>query len=177
MYEYGNDIIKFNTHDQNLELALKAKGQEVQDLILHLFKGYDAYSDEKFRDYVEMKKYEYEDGEDTTSVKLMTFAENRYNNMKRDNVWNELSPDQEKIVALSSTVKGLQDNNLKLGNAIENKGNTRNSRTINPKNDLKYAWKKVPPKDSKPKTKQVKDKSYHWYHTHQMWTINEAHVC
>ena len=96
MYECGNDIIKFNIHAQNLELTLKARGQEVRDLILHLFKGYAVYSDETFRGYVEKKKYEYEDGEDTTSAKLMTFAENRYNNMKRDNVWNELSPDQEK---------------------------------------------------------------------------------
>ena len=101
MYECGNDIIKFNTHAQNLELALKVRGHEVQDLILHLFKGYVAYSDEKIRGYVEKKKYEYEDGEDTILAKLMAFAENRYNNMKREDVWIEVSPDQENIVALT----------------------------------------------------------------------------
>ena len=55
-------------------------------------------------------------------------------------------------------MKVLHDNNLKLANAIENKGNTRNSRTTNPKNGIKYTWKKVLPKDSEPKTKQVKDR-------------------
>ena len=109
MYECGNDIIKFNTHAQNLELALKARGQEVKDIIIHLFEGYAACLDEQFRGYVEKKKYEYDDGEGTTLTKFMTFSENRYNNMNRDNFWNGLSPDKEDIVALRSTVKELQD--------------------------------------------------------------------
>ena len=94
----------------------------------------------------------------------MTFSENRYNNIKRDNVWNELSPEQENIVGLSFTVKGLQDSNLKLANDIKNKGSARTLRGTNTNNDIKYAWKKVSPKVSELKTKQVKDKTYHWCH-------------
>ena len=54
-----------------------------------------------------------------TPEKLMTYAENKYNIMMRDKVWNTLSPDQEKIVALSSTVQELKDSNLKLAKAFQ----------------------------------------------------------
>ena len=68
------------------------------------FKGYAACSGEKFRECIEKKKDDYEDGFDMTQEKLMTYTENKYNIMMRDKVWNSLSPDQEKIVALISIV-------------------------------------------------------------------------
>ena len=68
------------------------------------FKGYAACSDEKFRECIEKKKGDCEDRFDMTQVKLMTYTENKYNMMMRGKVWNSLSPDQEKIVALNSIV-------------------------------------------------------------------------
>lgn len=41
--------------------------------------------------------------------------------MKRDNKCNSPSPDQENIVVLSTTVKELQDSNVKLATSFKEK--------------------------------------------------------
>ena len=162
IYEWGNHIINFNSYAQGLELALKARGHNVEDLNLDLFKGYDVCSDEKFREYIEKKKDDYEDGFDMTPEKLMTYTKNKYNIMMRDKVWNALSPDQEKIVALSSTVQELKDSNLKLAKAFSGRSRkaTFNDRTG--KYTDFWAWKKIPSNDKDPKTKKNNKKTYHW---------------
>ena len=132
IYECGNYTINFNFYVQGLELALKARGHNVEDLNLNLFKGYAACFDEKFREYTEKKKDDYVDGFDMTPKKLMTYAENKYNIMMRTKVWNIVSPDQKKIAALSSTVQELKDSKLKLAKAFS--GKSRKA-TFNDRND------------------------------------------
>ena len=105
----------------------------------------------------------------------MTYAENKFNTMKRDHKWNSLSPDQEKVVALSTTIRELQDTNLKLATAF--KSQSKKSNKKGKSNSDKWAWKKDPPKDSDPKTKNFDNKTYYWCHKHQMWTLHKPSGC
>ena len=162
IYECGNHIINFNSYAQGLELALKARGHNVEDLNLDLFKGYVVCSDEKFREYIEKKKDDYEDGFDMTPEKLMTYAENKYNIMMRDKVWNALSSDQEKIVVLSPTVQELKDSNLKLAKAFPGKSRKAAFNDRKGKCTDFWAWKKIPSNDKDPKTKKKNKKTYYW---------------
>ena len=97
---------------------------------LNIFTGYGACSDEKFRQYIRKKRDGYEDGTnpDLTPKQVMTCAENKFNTMKRDHKWNSLSPDQEKVVALSTTARELQDTNLKLTTAFKNQSKKSNKK-------------------------------------------------
>ena len=177
IYECGNDILKLNQYVQELELSLKARGEKAEYLNLNLFTGYEAWSDEKFRQYISKKRDDYEDGTNPnlTPKQLMTYAENKFNTIKRDHKWNSLSPDQEKVVALSTTVRELQDTNLKLATAFKSQSKKSNKKGRS--NTDKWAWKKDPPKDSDPKTKQFNHKTYHWCHKHQMWTLHKPSEC
>ena len=38
--------------------------------------------------------------------------------LRKDNKWNSMSPDQEKITSLASSVEKLKDDNLKLSNSF-----------------------------------------------------------
>ena len=39
------------------------------------------------------------------------------------------------------------------------------------------AWKKVAPAAGEPKTKKIKDKTYHWCIHHMAWTIHSESEC
>ena len=144
---------------------------------MNLFKGYAACSDEKFREYIEKKQVDYEDGFDMTPEILMTYAENKYNTMIRDIVWNALSPDQERIVALSSTVQELKDINLKLAKAFSGKSRNATFNDRKGKDTDFWAWKKIPPNDKDPKTKKKNNKTYHWCFNYQMRTLHTLAEC
>ena len=58
----------------------------------------------------------------------MTYVENKFNTMKRDHKWNSLSPDQEKVVVLSTTVMELHDTNLKLATAFKSQSKKSNKK-------------------------------------------------
>ena len=112
-----------------------------------------------------------------TPEKLMTYAENKYNIMMRDKVWNALSSDQEKIVVLSPTVQELKDSNLKLAKAFPGKSRKAAFNDRKGKYTDFWAWKKIPPNDKDPKTKKKNNKTYHWCFNHQMWTLHTLAEC
>ena len=85
------------------------------------------------------------------------------------------------IVAMSAqlnALKGLLKLNKKLGKLFDkkkegegkkkNKKNTSNK--VNQKKD--EAWKKVPPKDGKKKTKDMGKYIYHWWENHMSLTVH-----
>jgi hypothetical protein len=93
-------------------------------------------------------------------------------------------------VALTSEVTHLKDHNLKLAN------NTKPVKSKNsggkPKqsgggkkpskkstDEDKWAWKKVPPKEGEPQSKQMPDfdKIHHWCEDHQAWVVHTPASC
>ena len=107
-----------------------------------------------------------------------------------------LSPDQEKIVALTTEVKTIKDTNLKLSKILTSKKDGSNQsrkgkskdkkdkkgKSKKPKIADKSKWKSVPPKDSDP-YKEVKGHTYHfktmdgkdyyWCKYHATWVMHE----
>ena len=78
-------------------------------------------------------------------------------------------------MALNTTVNELQDTNLKLATAFKTQSRKPNKKGKS--NNDKWAWKKNPLKDSDPKTKHFNNKTYHWCHKHQMWTLYKSREC
>ena len=70
----GHDITKFNMYVKDLLRQLTARGETTQDLLVNLFKGYAATSDQVFVRYIEKKEEEYDDGYKMTSNELMKLA-------------------------------------------------------------------------------------------------------
>jgi hypothetical protein len=184
-----SNIEEFNEYvKQNYE-GLLARGERCDDIMINLFKGYMAASDSEFVRYIKTKKDAYDDGGDLTSDALMTLALNKYEMLKKQDAWNAKSIEQEQIVALSAELQKIKDANLKLAKSIKDKksskgkkddkggsgksgGFKKGKRAID-----KYAWKKEPPKEGQPKTKEVKGRTYHWCEEHMAWVAHLPEKC
>jgi hypothetical protein len=116
----------------------------------------------------------------------MTSAMHKYNYLTVKGQWGAESPNNKKIVAMlaqHNALKGQSKLNKKLGKLVDkkkegggkkkNKKNTSNK--VNQKKD--EAWKKVPPKDSKKKTKNVGKYTHHWCKHHMSWTVHLPAEC
>ena len=71
-------------------------------------------------------------------------------------------------------VQKLSDANLKLAKFLENKKEKENkgAKDKSKQDNDKWAWKKIPPKQGKPTTKKVDNKTYHWCTHHKVWVVN-----
>jgi hypothetical protein len=129
----------------------------------------------------------------------MQLALNKFTNLTRSKQWGALSPEQEKIVALTAEVKTIKDTNLKLSKAIiqasnkggsnktnkgtsKGKGREKKGKGKKPKIDKKHEWKTIPPKDDDPKKevnghtyhfKAVDGRTYYWCQYHTAWVLHE----
>eukprot|EP00957_Ditylum_brightwellii_P105172 8017080-Ditylum_brightwellii.AAC.2 len=69
------------------------------------------------------KKDAYSDGANITVDTIMTSANTKYKILKQQGTWNAMLPEQEQIVALTSTVEKLKDDNLKLSQKVKTGNN------------------------------------------------------
>jgi hypothetical protein len=114
------------------------------------------------------KKDFYDDGEDFTVEQLLTISLIKFQILKDSRKCNSLSPEQEQIAALASEVTHLKDHNLKLasnakptksknyGDKPKHSGKGKKPRK-KAADEEKWAWKKVPPKEGEPQSKQMPD--------------------
>ena len=103
-----SDITRFNIHVSLLIDSLTARGESTQDLLINLFKGYQAATDRTFVEYIGRKLERYEEGEIVTTDALMEQADNKYKLLKEGGAWNAPSEHEEKILALQAEIKHLK---------------------------------------------------------------------
>lgn len=155
----------------------------------------DAY----IEDINDMKGAKWED--------IMKKAMAKYKLLQSDTTyeWGSPSEEESKIIALRAEVLEIKDKNLQLSKALKQKAakdnegpanqkanppsnsnaNPRNQqRTRNKKNrsdkqrqNQDEAWKKVPPKQNEPKSKQHGIKTWNWCKHHQAWCIHKESDC
>jgi hypothetical protein len=108
MLTIDSDITRFNIHVSLLIDSLTARGESTQDLLINLFKGYQAATDKTFVEYIGRKLERYEEGEPVTTDALMEQADNKYKLLKEGGAWNAPSENEEKILALQAEIKHLK---------------------------------------------------------------------
>ena len=84
--------------------VLKARGEQTDDQIVNLFKEYQVVSDSQCVRYIKTKRYQYDNGYNISTDKLMTSALNKFEILQKDNKWNSISPNQDHITALASVI-------------------------------------------------------------------------
>jgi hypothetical protein len=125
-----------------------------------------------------------------TVEQLLIMSLNTFQILKDSGKWNYLSPGKEQVVALTSEVTRLKDHNLKLENNAKptknknsgdkpkqsGKGKTPGKKAAD---EEKWAWKKVPPKEVDPQSKQVPDfdEIHHWCEDHHAWVVHTPESC
>ena len=158
-----SNIGKFNQYVKLLVQSLTARNQKTSDLLINLFKGYGAVSDEVFRAWLMRKQDDHEEGEELTPDELMIAAKNKFDTMVEKGTWNAPTA-EEKIVALeakfNSTMKSLNkkvtfDNSKK---QVAKKGADKPS-SKKKEGDHPKKWK-APKQGDK---KEVEFKGHTWY--------------
>ena len=169
MRSVDNDIGKFNQHVKLLVQSLAARSQTTSDLLINLFKGYGAISDEEFKTWLQRKSESHDEGEnELTPDGLMLAAKNKYDIMIERGTWN--SPTNEaKFVALEAkltkNIKELRKRTFETSNSKSSTGSK--TATKKPAQKAKANGEDHPtnwavPKASDKKSAEYKGRTWYW---------------
>lgn len=192
MTEHKSIIPDFNKAVRHIVQQIEARGENVDSLIVFLFEGFTSTQDPPFVRYIENIKNQYylnTGFQNLTADELMSMAEAYYNMKDEEGSWGTPSEEQQQIVALSAEIKSLKNNKQQTTDKLKKliKTAQRNNKTNNPRtptdrpNNSKWAWKKTPPAEGDPQTKQFESKTYHWCINHNqgngMWVLHDPADC
>ena len=162
-----SDIGKFNQYVKLLIQSLTARNQSTSDLLINLFKGYGAVSDEVFRAWLLRKQDDHEEGEEITPDELMITAKNKYDSMIEKGTWNAPTA-EEKIVALEakfkSTMKSLSKK-VSFDGSSKKKGaksGTDKSKKKGQREEEDHPKKWKAPMSGEKKVAEFKGHTWHW---------------
>jgi hypothetical protein len=169
-----------------------ARVSTINNAIAKLFDAYLVMPDYNFKQNIAKKQDDYHDGNlgaNFTHKNLMAQATAKFTYLTTRKIWGSKSPDEECLIAMIADLKGK----LKLAPALADKrkmgGNKRDVRegqvkkknkknTSNKTHQKKEeAWRKLPPKDGEPTTKEVASKKYQWCIHHMAWGVHSAQEC
>ena len=167
MVKINSDITKFNGYVKILIRSLEARGQRLDALLTHLFKGYMAASDKNFVRYINDKKDKYEEGESLCADKLMQLADNKYRLLKEREEWDAPSLEEEKIMALEAAVQKLT--RKRKGNSRGHNDGTKKSKGRNSQNKVGFVhvpkpdWMHERPKEDELRKPKEWNGKFWWY--------------
>ncbi len=172
MTEYAGNIREFNLYVRQVTNAIAAYGEKCPELLVNVFNAYEAVEDEKFQAYIMAKKNAWEDGTaDVDALKLMSQAENHYKMRVEGGTWKAITKKDERIVALEARIEALTTTT-----SYNNENGNKSSRLTPEQRAIKYAWKKIPPKDGQ-KQKSFEGRIYYWCTKHKAWTMHKDEEC
>ena len=165
--EIGYDIGKFNDYVRANIKELEARGEEQNDIIDQLFRGYANAKDAQFRSYMQTKKDLHDEATGAppfTYEMLMTLSENKFKTMCLEKTWNAPSEHDKQLVALKAEIKRLESKRApgnKAGNKTTQKPREekRKERTRAKKPD--WLEKHQKPDDAN-ETREWKRNTYYW---------------
>lgn len=192
--ECNSNIQKFNVKVAELRQVLTRYGQQSEDLLINLFRGYNAAQDKYFQKYISDLEQDHLFGEaDIDAETLMAKALTAYQVRSEAGKWGVLSEEQQMIVAMKAELKTLKDSRLQLDPNKKKKGNRKKKQKQkngdkekqkekdDDEGDKKWAWKNVPPKGNQSNSKKFEGKTYYWCIHHNkgngMWTLHKPEDC
>jgi hypothetical protein len=161
MNEVKGNVREFNEHVSELSAALRGRGHDVEELVMHLFKAYEQVPDQQFNRYIEAIRDRYDaEIEDITADRLMQLAVTKYDLIAQRNMM-PTDTNVEKIVALQAKVNEM------------NSDKKERRKRFKPKD----SWKLIPPKAGEPQVKVASGRTYHYCQYHQQWTAHSPAIC
>ena len=165
------DIGKFNQYVKSLLQSLSARNQSTTDLLINLYKGYGAVSDQVFRTWLTRKQDDHEEGKVLTPDELMLAAKNKFDSMVEKGTWNAPTA-EEKIVALEAKVTSTQSSVKSLNKKVSFELGKKGSKTGGKANAKGHPKAKGDKESTHPKTwdppkasdkKEVEYSGHTWY--------------
>ena len=193
------DIDDLHAYVNQLIVSINGYGESISDeeLVLHLFAAYVQVPDEDFKTLIKAERSKYSLGNAQLKHQdLMHTAKDIYD-MRLSNLvepYMAKSTEQIQIEALTAqlelakTTRNHNKTNLssKKQRSAKKKKAAAAAAAVAKKDSKKndgekkadaWAWKKDPPKEGEPKTKQVKGKTYNWCIHHKKWCLHTEAEC
>jgi hypothetical protein len=167
-----SNVETFNDYVKEQLETLDAGGENTTELVTNLFKGYARAKDDTFRDWVRIKKMEYNDGTyhiNPNGIDFMNAARKHYKDLLLSKEWMKMDDKQQSILALQSEIEQVKAQATRM----KRKGEARNKQS----RSNEWAWKKIPPRPGEPRTKKFKGKTYYWCTNHQLWCLHKPSEC
>ncbi|CAB9528229.1 unknown protein [Seminavis robusta] len=166
-----SNVELFNTMVEDLITQLQARSAQVPPMIANLFDGYANCTDSAFVKYMETKRDSYEDGTLLLDNhgSIMIIALEKYKIMVDRKIWLRKSEEQMEIMTLKAEVTKLRGK----PNSKPTSSKKPPSKGKKGKDDDKFAWKLVSPKEGDPQQKTVNGKKYIYcpYHQTTKWVL------
>ena len=159
-----SDIGKFNQYVKLLIQSLTARNQKTSDLLINLFKGYCAVSDEVFRAWLVRKQDNHEEGEELTPDDLMIAVKTKFDTMVEKGTWNAPTA-EEKIVALEAKFKStmkLLNKKVTFESSKKKAAKSGGGKHGSTKNDADHPKKWKAPKQGDKKEVEFKGHTWYW---------------
>ncbi|CAB9530209.1 unknown protein [Seminavis robusta] len=167
-----SNIEVFNTMVDDLITQLQARSAHVPPMTANLFDGYANCSDTAFAKYMETKRDSYEERTLVLNShdSLMIIALEKYKIMVDRKIWLRKSEEQMEIMTLKAEVTKLRGKPAAKPASTTNKTASDGKKG---KDDDKFAWKLVSPKEGEPQQKTVNGKKYIYcpYHQTTKWVL------
>jgi hypothetical protein len=160
----NSDISQVNMYVRTQLEALRARGEDTTNIekgvFVDLLDAYACASDNAFCDYIKNLENGHEDGtKRLTLSSLMQLAANKYKNLVQLKKWNAPTAQDEKFLALSTTVAKLSQETKKRKDAP--KSHSSSDKKPNKKPD--WLFKHIPPPANQmTATRTWNDQTYRW---------------
>ena len=89
-------------------LDVLRQGHTHDSYMMHLFDALFTSKNESFVSFIQRKKDDWEIGGTETPTTLISLAFQKYNNMKKQNTWNQTNPKDTKIMDLTTKLQKLE---------------------------------------------------------------------
>jgi hypothetical protein len=154
-----SNIETFNDYVKEQLETLEAGGETTTELITNLFKGYLRAKDDTFREWVRIKKLEYNNGTyniNPNGINFMNAARKHNKDLLLAREWMKPDEKQQSILALQTEIEEVK---AQAATAAKEKRKNDGNRKLG---SSEWAWKRVPPRPGEPKTKKFRGKTYYW---------------
>ena len=84
MASISSNVELLNNYVLSQKDALEARGENSLDLLINLFRGYEAVPDHQFHLYIQNKQDNYDEGADLSINMLMEVTKNKYKMMVQE---------------------------------------------------------------------------------------------
>lgn len=183
MHSCHYDIQKFNDYVRGQRAALTARGENTNDLLVSLFRGYEACKDKYFLAYIRRIREDWmHQSLKLTPEQLMQNALQQYRIIQQLGEWGQ----EDEIVALRAELNKLKSeksrqkssNSQQSSSPAIQQDTTSSSTNQSESKKNKYPeWKREPPKRGEPNTKKVQGRTLHWCQYHKLWAAHNPSDC
>ena len=107
--KYNHDVKKMLDDMNRKYLDVLRQGHTHDSYMMHLFDALLTSKNDSFVGFIQRKKDDWEIGGTETPTTLISLAVQKYNNMKKQNTWNQTNPKDAKIMALTTKLQKLEN--------------------------------------------------------------------